>query len=70
MNGWLAKRSDNWFIQIYSYSVQSIFSMHAEHALSRGVWGHAPIEKFCKFSLFSIKFSNIFDSLCLSVQAL
>ena len=50
MNGWLAKKSDNWLIQIYSYSVQSIFSMHAEHALSRGVWGHAPTENFANLA--------------------
>ena len=54
MNGWLAKKSDNWLIQI-----AIVCRVHSACGAC-SIWGHAPTEKFCKFSLFSIKFGNIF----------
>ena len=59
MNGWLAKKSNNWLIQITIVCFVCI------------LWGHALTEFFCKFSLFSIKFEkgpSIIFSLYASVQ--
>ena len=42
---YMAKKSDN-----YNYK----HTQHAEHALSRGVWGYAPTGKFCKYGLLKL----------------
>ena len=52
MNGWLVKKSNNWLMQL---------TIVCNMLYLGGSGGMPPTEKFSKFSLFSIKFGNIFD---------
>ena len=52
--GWLRKVK----LVTSSYSVQSTLSM-PNMLSTRGVWGHAPTEKFCKLAYSVLQFGNI-----------